>query len=79
LLRRVFAGAHVVGKQVIIQRMMGTVLNLTDAGWRRLDWAWVVFFLFCAALNEYVARSYSQETCQKSIRRRAPQLPPRVP
>ena len=57
----VFAAAHVVGKQVIIQRMMGAVLNLTDAGWRKLDWAWVGFFLVCAALNEFVARTYSQE------------------
>ena len=57
----VFAGAHVVGKQVIIQRMMGTVLNLSDAGWRRLDWAWVAFFVLCAGLNEYVARCFSQD------------------
>lgn len=55
------AVGHFVGKQVIIQRMMGQFFNLTDTGWRRLDWAWAVFFLFCAGLNEYVARCFSQD------------------
>jgi intracellular septation protein len=57
----VFAGAHWVGNQVIIQRMLGKVLNLSDAAWRKLDWAWVGFFVFCAVLNEIFARNFSQE------------------
>lgn len=43
--------------RVFLKLLMGTVLNLTDEGWRLLTWRWAFFFIFLAILNEIVWRS----------------------
>lgn len=43
--------------RVFLKLLMGTVLNLTDEGWRILTWRWAFFFIFLAILNEIVWRS----------------------
>lgn len=37
-------------------------MNLPEAAWRRLNLAWVAFFVFAGAINIYVAYSYEEAT-----------------
>ncbi|HBA36190.1 MAG TPA: septation protein A, partial [Gammaproteobacteria bacterium] len=37
----VFLGSHFIGKQPLIQRMIGGQISLTDTIWRRLSYMWV--------------------------------------
>ncbi|WP_207457168.1 septation protein A [Azospirillum sp. SYSU D00513] len=41
----------------VMKRLLGTVLSLTDEGWRILSLRWAFFFLLLAVLNEIVWRS----------------------
>ncbi len=45
----------------VLQLLLGSQLRLPDAVWGRLTWAWIVYFLFMAASNAYVAAYYSTE------------------
>lgn len=54
LLALLFAGSAVIGKKPLIERLMGESIQLATAQWHKLNAAWVVFFLFCAAANAYV-------------------------
>ena len=38
----------------------GMALNLEDIGWKKLNYRWIVFFLFVAILNEIVWRTQSE-------------------
>jgi intracellular septation protein len=44
-----------------LKMMLGGQLQLPDGVWRRLTAAWVVYALFMAALNAYVAYFYTTE------------------
>lgn len=48
-------------RRIFLKLLMGTVLNLTDEGWRLLTWRWAFFFVFLAILNEIVWRSMSTD------------------
>ncbi|WP_110648097.1 septation protein A [Salinicola peritrichatus] len=50
------------GGQTLAQRMMGKAVTLPAATWRRLNLAWVLFFLAMAALNVYVFKHYDEAT-----------------
>lgn len=56
----VFLGSQFVGEKPLVERMMGHVLNAPATVWRRLNLAWVVFFLFAGAANLYVAFTYEK-------------------
>lgn len=45
-----------------LKLLMGTMLELDDAGWRKLTLRWAVFFIVLAILNEVVWRSFSTDT-----------------
>ena len=45
----------------VLKILMGSVLSLTDEGWRRLSWRWAWFFVFLAGLNEVVWRTFSTD------------------
>ena|ERR1035437_7690264 len=45
-----------------LKLMLGSQLPLPDKVWTRLTIAWVIYFLFMAASNAYVAALYSTET-----------------
>ena len=45
----------------VLKVMMGSILSLTDEGWRRLSWRWAWFFVFLAGLNEVVWRNFSTD------------------
>jgi len=57
-----FVGSEFIGQRVLLQRMMGHVLQLPPVVWLRLNRAWAVFFVGCAVLNYYVAGHYSEAT-----------------
>lgn len=42
----------------LLQTFMGKQMVLPEAVWTRLNWAWIGFFLFMAALNIYVAYNF---------------------
>lgn len=49
-----------IGKKVLLARIPQTALVMPDHVWRRVNLAWVVFFVFCAALNLYIAHAFSE-------------------
>ncbi|HZP11430.1 MAG TPA: inner membrane-spanning protein YciB [Nevskiaceae bacterium] len=53
-------GSHFIGDKVLLARMPQQVVVAPDALWRKLNFAWALFFAGCAALNLYVAHHYSE-------------------
>jgi intracellular septation protein len=54
LFAAVFLGATLIGKRPLIKRMMGQAIQVPDAIWQRLNWAWIVFFLLLGLANLFV-------------------------
>ena len=48
-------------KKNVLKMMMGGALSLPDKAWNHLALRWGVFFFFCAALNEFIWRTQSEE------------------
>jgi len=58
----VFLGSQFIGDKPLVQRMMGNALEIDDrAVWRRVNLAWVGFFLFSGVANIIVAYTFSEE------------------
>jgi intracellular septation protein len=58
-----FAGVLTFGlvtRRPPLKLVMGEALQLTDEGWRKLTFRWLVFFAAMALLNEIVWRNFSQ-------------------
>ena len=57
-----FAAAFVVsayiGGKPLIQRMLSGQLELPDIAWKKLNWAWVGFFIVSGLINIYFAQRY---------------------
>jgi intracellular septation protein len=49
-----------VTRRPLLKLVMGEALQLTDEGWRKLTFRWLVFFAAMALLNEIVWRNFSQ-------------------
>lgn len=47
--------------RLVMKPLLGTVLALTDEGWRKLSIRWAVFFFVLAILNEIVWRNVSTD------------------
>ncbi len=62
----VFLGSNWIGDKPLVQRMLTSIsedeMNLPEAAWKRLNLAWVAFFVFAGAINIYVAYSYEEAT-----------------
>lgn len=54
-------GSYFIGKKTIIERLMGSVLDLPKPLWLRLNAFWIVFFLLSAVLNLYFAFYYGPD------------------
>ena len=54
-----------VGEKSLLERMMGSAVTMPPEAWRRLNWAWIAFFVALGALNLYVAFSYSEDVWVK--------------
>lgn len=53
-------GSHFIGDKVLLQRIPQKTFTLPDLVWRKVNLAWALYFLFCAALNLYVAASFDE-------------------
>jgi intracellular septation protein len=49
-----------VTRRPLLKLVMGEALQLTDEGWRKFTFRWLVFFAAMALLNEIVWRNFSQ-------------------
>jgi intracellular septation protein len=56
-----WASASLFGKNML-RKMMGDQVKLPDAVWRRLNYAWIAFFVAMGFLNRYVAVNYPTDT-----------------
>jgi intracellular septation protein len=54
----VLLGSQFIGREPILQRLMGGQLELEGKVWRRLNMAWALFFLALGFLNLYVANDF---------------------
>lgn len=50
-----FLGSLYIGKEPLVQKMLGAAFEMPAAVWRKLNWAWIGFFIFAGASNAYVA------------------------
>ncbi|WP_456374623.1 septation protein A [Thiolapillus sp.] len=57
-----FLGSALFMERSLLQRMMDQAISLPQVIWKRLNLAWVMFFLASGALNIYVAYNYSEDT-----------------
>jgi intracellular septation protein len=57
----VLAAALWIWKKNFLQLMLGSQIKLPGPVWGRLTVVWVLYFLFMAAINAYVAAYYSTE------------------
>lgn len=57
----IFLGSHFIGDKVIIQRMLGHAITAPTAVWKKLNIAWVIFFICSGALNLYIAFHWSMD------------------
>jgi intracellular septation protein len=55
------AAALWVWKKNFLHMLLGTQIKLPDHVWARLTVAWVLYFIFMAAVNAYVAVAFSTE------------------
>lgn len=55
-----FLASRFFGKRLLIERIMGENVPLDADVWRKLNWAWVVYFVLLGALNLYVAYHFSE-------------------
>jgi intracellular septation protein len=56
----ILVGGMAFGKN-FLKSIMGSMLPITDDGWRLLAWRWALFFVVLAVLNEYVWRNYTTD------------------
>lgn len=56
-----FLGSHFIGQKTIVERMMGSNLELPPRIWRQLNIGWTLFFLFMGILNLLVVYTLSEE------------------
>ncbi|PCI40089.1 MAG: septation protein A [Thiotrichales bacterium] len=57
----VFIGSEFIGKQNIIERVMGKSVVLPRHVWKKLNMSWATFFLLVGCFNLYVAFTFSTE------------------
>lgn len=62
LFAAVFLGSAFIGEKPLVQRMMGHALEIEDSRvWKRLNMAWVWFFILSGVANLVVAFNFSEE------------------
>jgi intracellular septation protein len=52
-------GSHFVSPKTVMERMLGSQLQLAAHTWRRVNLSWGLFFVVAGALNLYVAFYYA--------------------
>lgn len=54
--------AGLINGRLFIRILLGSAFQLSERGWIILTRAWIIFFIFLAALNEVVWRNFSTDT-----------------
>jgi intracellular septation protein len=57
----VFLGSHFIGKKNLLQRTLGSQLELPQALWTRLSYLWISNFAVVGCLNIWVAQNFSED------------------
>ncbi|PIE24919.1 MAG: septation protein A [Neptuniibacter caesariensis] len=57
-----FLGSQFIGEKTIVERLMGSSIAMPDFAWKRLNIAWVIFFMALGVVNLFVAYTFSEET-----------------
>lgn len=60
-----YLGSQFIGEKNFIERLLGGAAELSEQQWRRLNQAWVVFFLVVGGINIYVAYAFDEATWVK--------------
>ncbi|MFW5453709.1 septation protein A [Thioalkalivibrio sulfidiphilus] len=56
----VFLAPPLLGRRSLVETLMGHALNVPKAIWRRVNLAWVVFFIVSGLANLFVAYTFSE-------------------
>lgn len=56
-----FLGAGLLLRKPVLELLLGSALNLTEEGWRKLTLRWALFFVAMAVVNEIVWRNFSTD------------------
>jgi len=56
-----FLVTEILLKRKMLRQMMGGQMDAPDAVWRKLGWAWVLFFAAMGVLNLYVAFNFTTD------------------
>lgn len=57
----IFLGSCHIGERSLIEKMMDGNINLPKIIWKRLNYAWTLFFIVMGSANLYVAYNYSTD------------------
>jgi len=57
-----FLGTQFIGKKTVVERLMGSSIEMDQKIWRKLNLIWVLFFVVLGIINLYVAYNFSEET-----------------
>lgn len=57
-----FLGSGLLMKRSLLQRMMDQTVSLPRPVWKKLNLAWVIFFIGAGTTNLYVAYNYPEDT-----------------
>ena len=57
----IFLGSMFIGDKPLAQRFLGNAVEAPRNTWNKLNTAWIIFFVFVAALNLYIAYNFSEE------------------
>lgn len=58
----IFLGSHLIGDKVLLQRIPQQAITMPDAVWRRVNFAWALFFAGIALVNLYVMHNFNDRT-----------------
>ncbi|MFK7795535.1 MAG: septation protein A [Gammaproteobacteria bacterium] len=56
----IFLGSTFVGDKPLAQRFLGNAIEAPRSIWNKLNTAWIIFFVFVAAINLYIAYNFSE-------------------
>lgn len=57
-----FLATQIFGKSTLVERLMGSTIEMEQRIWRKLNLIWVLFFILLGLTNLYVAYSFSEDT-----------------
>jgi intracellular septation protein len=57
-----FLGSHFIGRQTLIERVIGHAIQLDATTWRQLNLIWVANFVVLGAANLYVVYNFDEAT-----------------